>query len=74
MLTEERPRTIFSRLLTLVAIGSIVCILSGPWIARDVFTSENALKTTYLQSEFDRDTVVYQTFHKVKMELEARPS
>ena len=72
MLTEERPRAIVANLFTLIAVGSIVCILSGPWIAREVFTSENALNTNYLQAEFDRDPEVFETFDMHKNELEVR--
>lgn len=43
VLVDRRLRARLSRFLNLVAFCSIIWILTGPWIARDVYSQETAM-------------------------------
>ena len=44
---------------------------SGPWIARDVFTSENALKVRNIDTYFNNDKLALEAFNRIKEDVEA---
>ena len=74
ILIEERLRTRFSKFLNIMAIVGFLWILSGPYIARKVFTSENALKIDKMDTYFHMDKESLVTFNRIKSEIEAIPA
>ena len=73
VLVEERLRSRLSKLLNLATVIGILWILSGPWIAKKVFTSENALRQDRVQTSFDTDKLTVEVFDRIKADLEAIP-
>jgi len=50
------------KLARLLIVVGILWLLSFPYIARNVFTSENALDGFFLETQFDNDGGAYSTF------------
>ena len=48
-------------------------IFSGPWIARGVFTSENALRVNDIETSFNTGRAGIEAFERFKGEIEAIP-
>ena len=51
-LLEENYRSKLSKVIYLCIIVGSAWLFSGPFYAEEVFTSENALRGSYLDSEF----------------------
>jgi len=60
-------------LLGIVGFVGFLWLFSGPWIARGVFTSENALRTDRVDSYFNTDRLTMEAFDRIKGEIEAIP-
>ena len=69
-LVDEKYRAKFARFLHLLIIIGAVWMFSGPFYAGEVFTSENALRGNYLDSEFREDKTVMRSYNKFKKELD----
>ena len=74
ILVEEKLRSRFSKLLNILAVVGFLWIFSGPYIARKVFTSENALKVDGVDTYIGKDKLTLETFTRIKTEIEAIPS
>ena len=62
-LVEQKLRRRLSKILYMCIFVGFVFFFSGPFYAQEVFTSENALRGTYLSSEFENDRTVTKTFN-----------
>ena len=71
VLVEERYRRYLVGLMNILAVVGFLMIFSGPWFAREVFTSENALRTDNIDTHFDSDKLTYQAYSKFKRDVEA---
>ena len=69
MLTDECQRTRLQKVLRLLAVIGVIWIFSFPYMAREVFTSENAFNGHYLKTQFDKQSTV-QVFEKIKADVE----
>jgi hypothetical protein len=71
---EEKLQNKCARSFRLLIIVGILWIIAFPYIAQDVFTSENALNGSSLESVFMTNPHLTQTFTNIKAEVEALPS
>lgn len=71
MLTDEKQRTRLQKALRILAFIGIMWIFSFPYMARDIFTSENAFSGTYLTTKFDKGTATIQVFNQIKEQVTA---
>ena len=60
-------------MLNLVAIVGFLWIFSGPWLARNIFTSENALRVTNIDTLFNHDKLTKKAFNRIKNDLDELP-
>ncbi len=56
--------------MNVLALVGILWIFSGPWLAREVHTSENALRVTGIDTFFDNDAKLLETFDRIKDKVE----
>jgi hypothetical protein len=56
VLTNKKYHPHLKKLGRLLIIVGILWIISFPFMARKVFTSENALNGDYIQSNFEKDS------------------
>ena len=57
--------------MNVLALVGIIWIFSGPWLAREVHTSENALRVTGIDTFFDNDPKLLETFDRIKDKVES---
>ena len=69
-MVEEKYRRKFARFVHLLILIGVVWMFSGPYYAAEVFTSENALRGSYLDSDFENDKTVMKSFNRIKEEVE----
>ena len=69
-LVDENYRAKFARFLHVLILIGVLWMFSGPYYAAEVFTSENALRGNYLDSEFRDDKTVMTSYNKFKKDLE----
>ena len=62
LILNKKSHPTFKRLARLLILIGILWILSFPYLARKVFTSENALNAEFLSSFFESDSTSYSTF------------
>ena len=67
---DPRLRNKLATFLGLFAIICIVWILSGPWIARHVYTQEKAL-STYIDTQLDKEPLLLEAFTRIKDDIES---
>jgi hypothetical protein len=73
MLTDEKQRTRLQKALRLLAFMGIMWIFSFPFMAREVFTSENAFNGTYLTTKFDKGQATIEVFNQIKEQVGSLP-
>jgi len=56
--------------MNVVALGCLICTLSGPWIAREVFTSEQGLRVSNITPHFVYDSLTVQAYDRIKADVE----
>merc|ERR1711957_869029 len=74
LFVEEHLQTKLARCFRLLIFVGFLWWLSFPYIAQEVFTSENALNGSYLDSEFKLNPHLQETFDKLKGQIEELPS
>lgn len=66
VISEETSRERLSKLLRLLTLIGFVWILSFPYMANEVFTSENAFNGEFLKSAWRHDKAIYPVFKDYK--------
>jgi len=61
---DPKNHPLIKRLARVLLVFGVLWILSFPFMARQVFTSENALNTEYLGAKFDSDPSALFSFYK----------
>lgn len=70
MLTNEYQRAKLQKVLRLLVFVAIVWIFSFPYMAREVFTSENAFRGHFLTTRLDKDDQLKPIFERIKSDVE----
>ena len=74
ILVEEKLRNKFAKVLNLVAIVGFMWIFAGPGIAREAFTSENALRVQQIETAFNRDGAgAHDIYTRIRTDIDSMP-
>ena len=68
---EKKYRPCIKMITRLMQVVGILWILSFPFMARNVFTSENALRGERVQTYFNENDAAYPTYQRIKNDFEA---
>jgi hypothetical protein len=67
--TDNHP--LIKKLSRLLVVVGVLWILSFPFISRNVFTSENALRGEFLETQFNLDGGAYATYRTMRDQIKA---
>ncbi len=70
MISDEKKRAKLVKVLRLCILVGVIWIFSFPFMAREVFTSENAFNGDYLKTNFDTDPRTIKTFEQIRNEVD----
>jgi hypothetical protein len=70
MISDEHKRAKLVKVLRLCILIGVVWIFSFPFMAREVFTSENAFNGMHLTTNFETDPRTIKTFEKIKSDVD----